>query len=108
MGRHRIAIIPGDGVGGEVIAAGLDALAALETACPGLQLAIERLPWGSDHYRAHGHMMPPDGLETLRSFNAVYFGAVGAPDIPDHVTLWGLRLAICQGFDQYANVRPAR
>ena len=108
VAAHRIAVIPGDGVGGEVIAAGVEVLAALDAATPGLDLAFETFSWGSAHYRAHGRMMPADGLETLRAFDAVYFGAVGAPDIPDHVTLWGLRLAICQGFDQYANVRPAR
>ena len=64
--------------------------------------------WGSDYYRKHGVMMPPDGLAQLRGIDAIYFGAVGAPDIPDHITLWGLRLAICQGLDQYANVRPTR
>ena len=64
--------------------------------------------WGSDYYRKHGVMMPADGLEKLKKFDAIYFGAVGAPDIPDDVTLWGLRLPICQGFDQYANVRPTR
>ena len=55
-----------------------------------------------------GRMMDEDGLERLRSFDAVYFGAVGWPGVPDHVSLWGLRLAICQGFDQWANVRPVR
>ena len=53
-------------------------------------------------------MMPEDGLEQLKAFDAIFFGAVGAPDVPDHITLWGLRLPICQGFDQYANVRPTR
>ena len=58
--------------------------------------------------RRHGRMMPEDGLEQLKAFDAIFFGAVGAPDVPDHITLWGLRLPICQGFDQYANVRPTR
>jgi tartrate dehydrogenase/decarboxylase/D-malate dehydrogenase len=69
---------------------------------------VQTFDWGSDHFRRTGRMMPEDGLDRLREFDAIYFGAVGAPDIPDDVTLWGLRLAICQGFDQYANVRPAR
>jgi tartrate dehydrogenase/decarboxylase/D-malate dehydrogenase len=69
---------------------------------------VDRYDWGSARYRATGTMMPADGLAQLRSADAIYFGAVGAPDIPDHITLWGLRLAICQGFDQYANVRPTR
>jgi tartrate dehydrogenase/decarboxylase/D-malate dehydrogenase len=105
---HRIAAIPGDGIGQEVIAAGLEVLSALVAREPGLGLEVDIFDWGSDHYRNHGRMMPEDGLDQLRPFDAIYFGAVGAPDIPDDVTLWGLRLAICQGFDQYANVRPAR
>ena len=64
--------------------------------------------WGSDYYKKNGVMMPPKGHEQLRDFDAIFFGAVGAPDVPDHITLWGLRLAICQPLDQYANVRPTR
>jgi tartrate dehydrogenase/decarboxylase / D-malate dehydrogenase len=105
---HRIAAIPGDGIGQEVIAAGLQVLEALQARTPDLRLEVAIFDWGSEHYRRHGRMMPADGLDRLRPFDAIYFGAVGAPDIPDDVTLWGLRLAICQGFDQYANVRPAR
>ena len=108
MREYSIAVIPGDGIGSEVIAAGLAVLKSLEKRASGFQLHCEAFPWGSDYYRKHGVMMPTDGLERLRRFHAIYFGAVGAPDIPDHVTLWGLRLAICQHFDQYANVRPTR
>jgi tartrate dehydrogenase/decarboxylase/D-malate dehydrogenase len=108
VARHKIAAIPGDGIGQEVIAAGLEVLKVLQTREPGLELEVEGFDWGSAFYRAHGRMMPADGLDQLKPFDAIYFGAVGAPDIPDDVTLWGLRLAICQGFDQYANVRPAR
>jgi tartrate dehydrogenase/decarboxylase/D-malate dehydrogenase len=108
VARHKVAAIPGDGIGQEVIAAGLEVLRVLQTREPGLELEVESFDWGSAFYRAHGRMMPEDGLERLQGFDAIYFGAVGAPDIPDDVTLWGLRLAICQGFDQYANVRPAR
>jgi len=107
MKSYRIAAIPGDGIGQEVIAAGVEVLAALAKRA-GFGLAVESFDWGSDYYRRHGVMMPAEGLATLRPFDAIYFGAVGAPDVPDHVSLWGLRLAICQGFDQYANVRPAR
>ena len=108
MREHRIAAIPGDGIGAEVLDAGLQVLQALEAREPELKLQVERFPWGSDYYRSHGRMMAEDGLETLRGFDAIYFGAVGDPELPDDVTLWGLRLAICQGFDQYANLRPAR
>ena len=108
MTSHRIAVLPGDGIGQEVIAAGAEVLRALAAREPGLELELQTFHWGSSYYRAHGRMMPDDALDQLRAFDAIYFGAVGAPDIPDDVTLWGLRLAICQGFDQYANVRPAR
>ena len=108
MTGYRIAAIPGDGVGAEVVEAGLQVLDALAAREPKLKFQVERFPWGSDYFRAHGRMMPADGLETLKRFDAIYFGAVGDPEVPDHVTLWGLRLAICQGLDQYANIRPAR
>ena len=108
MSRHRIAAIPADGIGPEVIGAGLRVLEALQQLDPELKLDVKHFPWGSDYYRKHGVMMPDDGLAALRNYDAIYFGAVGDPAIPDHITLWGLRLAICQGFDQYANVRPTR
>jgi tartrate dehydrogenase/decarboxylase/D-malate dehydrogenase len=108
MRTHRIAAIGGDGIGPEVIAAGLQALEVSAERDGGFTLDVETFDWGSNYYRKHGIMMPADGAERLRSFDAIYFGAVGAPDIPDHVTLWGLRLAICQPLDQYANVRPTR
>jgi tartrate dehydrogenase/decarboxylase/D-malate dehydrogenase len=108
MRQHRIAAIPGDGIGKEVIAAGLEVLAALERRDGGFRLAVEHFPWGSDYFREHGKLMPEDGVATLKRFDAIFFGAVGDPKIPDHVTLWGLRLPICQGLDQYANVRPTR
>jgi tartrate dehydrogenase/decarboxylase/D-malate dehydrogenase len=108
VSRYRIAAIPADGIGPEVIGAGLRVLESLQRLDPDLRLDVKTFPWGSDYYRQHGVMMPADGLESLRSFDAIYFGAVGDKVVPDHVTLWGLRLAICQGFDQYANVRPTR
>ncbi len=108
MGEYRIAAIPGDGIGAEVVGAGLGVLGALQKREARLKLHVEQFLWGSEYYRTYGRMMPEDALETLKGFDAIYFGAVGHPEVPDHITLWGLRLAICQGFDQYANVRPAR
>jgi tartrate dehydrogenase/decarboxylase / D-malate dehydrogenase len=106
--RYRIAVIPGDGIGKEVIPAGVEVLAALARRDGGFDLAFDHFDWGSDYYKANGAMMPADGRDQIRNHDAIFFGAVGAPDVPDHVSLWGLRLAICQPFDQYANVRPTR
>ncbi len=108
MKTYRIATIPGDGIGKEVVPAGREVLAALAAAGGEFAFAFTDFGWGGDWYRAHGAMMPADGLDALRGMDAILFGSAGDPDIPDHVTLWGLRLAICQGFDQYANVRPTR
>ena len=105
---YRIACIPGDGIGKEVVPAGQEVLQALAETQPGLGFAFTSFGWGGDWYRAHGEMMPADGLDALRGQDAILFGSAGDPHIPDHVTLWGLRLKICQGFDQYANVRPTR
>lgn len=107
MASYRIASIPGDGIGTEVIRAGVEVLEAV-AARHGFSVAVEEFDWGSDRFLATGAMMPADGLEQLGPFDAIYFGSAGDPRVPDHVTLWGLRLAICQPFDQYANVRPAR
>ncbi len=108
MREYKIAAIPGDGIGPEVIAAGLEVLAALAERDGGFRLKVTHFDWGSEYYKKHGVMMPPGGHDRLRAFDAIFFGAVGAPDVPDHVTLWGLRLAICQPLDQYANLRPTR
>lgn len=108
MREYKIAAIPADGIGPEVIAAGLQVLEALEQRSGDFKIHTTTFDWGSDYYKKHGIMMPEDGLNQLKEFDAIYFGAVGAPDVPDHITLWGLRLPICQGFDQYANVRPTK
>ena len=108
MKAYKIAAIPGDGIGTEVIAAGVEALQASAKRDGGFELNFDHFDWGSDRYKKVGLLMPEDGLEQIRNHDAILFGAVGAPDVPDHVTLWGLRLAICQPFDQYANVRPTR
>jgi tartrate dehydrogenase/decarboxylase / D-malate dehydrogenase len=108
MKTYSIATIPGDGIGKEVVPAGQQVLEALASASSAFRFEFENFDWGGDYYRQHGVMMPADGLEPLRSKDAILFGSAGDPDIPDHITLWGLRLKICQGFDQYANVRPTR
>ena len=108
MQNYQIAAIPADGIGPEVIDAGVRVLQALAARDGGFAFDITTYDWGSDYYKAHGRMMPEDGLDRLKAHDAIFFGAVGAPDVPDHITLWGLRLPICQGFDQYANVRPTR
>src|SRR5437773_2365211 len=103
----RVAVIPGDGVGGEVTAV---ALLVLEEArgSEGLAIETDAFPWGSDYYARTGRMMSIDALDTLAGYDAILFGAVGWPTVPDHVSLWGLRLAIVQGFDQCVNVRPVK
>ena len=102
-----IAAIPADGVGVEVVAAGRTLLDALAEHSNGrFAFDWQEFPWGSDFYAKHGRMMDDDGLEQLKDFDAIYFGAVGWPTVPDHISLWGLRLKICQSFDQWANVRP--
>jgi len=108
MRTYKIAAIPADGIGPEVIDAGSEVLSVLAQRAGDVRFDVTSFDWGSDYYKKHGVMMPEDGLEQLKPFDAIYFGAVGAPDVPDHITLWGLRLPICQGFDQYANVRPTK
>jgi tartrate dehydrogenase/decarboxylase/D-malate dehydrogenase len=105
----RIAVIPGDGIGNEVVPEGLRVLDALAAQSSGhIAFDYQHFPWGCDHYLKTGRMMDDDALDDLRDFDTIYFGAVGWPGVPDHISLWGLRLAICQGFDQYACVRPVK
>jgi tartrate dehydrogenase/decarboxylase/D-malate dehydrogenase len=108
MKTYRIAAIPGDGIGGEVISAGIEVLQAVARRDGGYRMDFDHFDWGGDYYKRNGRMMPQNGREQIRNHDAILFGSAGHPEIPDHVTLWGLRLAICQGFDQYANVRPTR
>src|SRR5918997_2686091 len=104
---HRIALIPGDGIGTEVTPA---ATAVLDTAASrfGFELTYDELPWGCEHHLETGAMMPPDGLERLRPTDAILLGAVGHPDVADHVSLWGLLIPIRRAFRQYVNLRPVR
>ncbi len=108
MKTYKIAAIGGDGIGPEVIEAGIEVLEALGKADGGFGFRFERFPWSSRLYLEEGHYIPEGGLEKLRAFDAIFFGAVGSQQVPDHISLWNLRLPICQGFDQYANVRPTR
>ena len=108
MKTYRIAAIPGDGIGTEVVDAGVEVLKALAARDGGFAFQFDHFDWGGEYYKKHGRMMPEDGREQIRTHDAILFGSAGHPDIPDHITLWGLRLAICQPFDQYANVRPTR
>lgn len=105
----RIAAIPGDGIGKEVMPEGLRVLNAAQEKF-GLDLHIEEFEWAScDYYARHGKMMPDDWFETLRQFDAIYFGAVGWPDtVPDHISLWGSLLKFRRDFDQYVNLRPVK
>ncbi len=108
MGTYKIAAIPGDGIGTEVISAGVEVLDAVALKETGFTFEVDEFDWGGEYYKKHGRMMPEDGRDQIRNHDAILFGSAGHPDIPDHITLWGLRLNICQPFDQYANVRPTR
>ena len=108
MNHYKIACIPGDGIGKEVVPAGQQVLEALAAKQKTFSFEFSHFGWGGDWYRQHSEMMPADGLDALRPMHAILFGSAGDANIPDHITLWGLRLKICQGFDQYANVRPTR
>lgn len=107
MRDYAIAVIAGDGIGQEVCPEGVKALEAAAETGGDFRLHFEAFPWGCEHYLEHGRMMAADGLKILERFDAIYFGAVGFPTVPDNVSLHGLRLPICQGFQQYANVRPS-
>ncbi|KAL8827818.1 MAG: hypothetical protein Q9191_002954 [Dirinaria sp. TL-2023a] len=105
---YKIASIPADGIGPEVIRAGIQVLEALAVTLGEFTLDFTHFDWSSEYYREHGRYIPEGGLEELKKYDAILFGSVGAPDVPDHISLWGLRLAICQPLQQYANVRPTK
>ncbi|SPO07417.1 related to 3-isopropylmalate dehydrogenase [Cephalotrichum gorgonifer] len=105
---YSIASIPADGIGPEVVEAGVEVLKALADQLQSFKLEFTDYDWSSETYKKTGKYIPDGGLEQLKKHDAILFGAVGAPDVPDHISLWGLRLAICQPFQQYANVRPTR
>src|SRR6201996_9097418 len=108
MKTYRVAAIPGDGIGTEVITAGVEIMNAIAARDGGFGFSFDHFDGGGEYYKKHGRMMPENGRDQIRHHDAILFGSAGHPEIPDHITLWGLRLAICQPFDQYANVRPTR
>lgn len=105
--NYNIALIPGDGIGKEVVPEGVRAMQTLASKF-GFQVTFSEFPFSCRHYLKYGTMMPPDGLEQLKPFDAILLGAVGDPKVPDHVSLWGLLIPIRREFDQYANIRPVR
>ena len=106
MGLHRIAVIPGDGIGREVIAEGVRCLVTLSEIFGNVKFEFQQFPWGSEYYLKHGRMMPEEGLDLLKEFDAIYLGAVGDPRVADDVTLHGLLLPIRMEFDLYVGLRP--
>ncbi len=107
MQSFKIAVIPGDGIGSEVVPEGIRVVDAAAKRF-GLQFIWEHFPWSCEYYKATGAMMPADGLAQIRNHDAIFLGAVGFPGVPDHVSLWGLLIPIRRHFQQYANVRPVR
>lgn len=105
MKRLKIALIPGDGIGKEVLQEGVKVLKTIDKIDNNLFFEFEEFPWGCDYYVKNGKMMDDNGLEQLKDFDAIYLGAVGHPSVPDHVSLWDLLLKIRKGFDQYVNLR---
>ncbi len=104
---HRIAVIPGDGIGKEVVPAGIRVLEAAGRRF-GFDFAWASFDWSCEIYAKTGRMMPEDGLDQLKGFEAIFLGAVGLPGVPDHVSLWGLLIPIRRAFRQYVNLRPVR
>ncbi len=107
MKTYRIATIPGDGIGKEVVPEGMRVLDAVAKK-HGIAFDWQHFDWSCERYAATGTMMPADGLEQIRGHDAIFFGAVGFPSVPDHVSLWGLLIPFRRGFDQYVNLRPVR
>ena len=108
MKTYKIAVIAGDGIGPEVITEGVKVLQAVAQLDGRFQFEFTHFPWGCEYYLKTGKMMPDDGMEQLAAFDAIFLGAVGAPGVPDHVSLWDLLLRIRKGFDQYVNLRPVK
>lgn len=108
MKKYKIAVIPGDGIGQEVVSEGIKVMEAAAKLTNDITFDFTEFPWGCEYYLQHGKMMADDGIEQLKSFDAIYLGAVGFPGVPDHISLWNLLLRIRQEFDQYVNIRPIK
>ena len=108
MKTYKVAVIAGDGIGPEVIAEGVKVLRAVAQVDGGFAFEFTHYPWGCEYYLQNGAMMPQDGMEQLAKADAIFLGAVGAPGVPDHISLWDLLLKIRKGFDQYVNLRPVK
>jgi len=108
MKRFDIAVIAGDGIGPEVIAEGKKVFSGISQMDGNFSVSFEDFPWGCEYYLKTGEMMPEDGLDRLKKFDAIYLGAVGYPGVPDHISLGDLLLRIRRGFDEYINLRPIR
>lgn len=104
---HTIAVIPGDGIGREVVPEGIRVIESVGRKL-GIEFNWDFFPWGCEYYASHQEMMPPDGLKILSGYEAIYLGAVGYPGVPDHISLWGLLIPIRRTFRQYVNLRPVR
>ena len=108
MKTYKIAVIPGDGVGPEVLKEGMKVLKQAAECSGAFSFEDTWFPWGCGYYLEHGQMMPGDGIRILEGFDAIYLGAVGDPRVPDHISLWDLLLKIRKSFDQYVNLRPVK
>jgi tartrate dehydrogenase/decarboxylase / D-malate dehydrogenase len=108
MKQSKIALIPGDGIGPEVVSEGVKVLKMIEELDPSLSFSFTEFPWGCEYYLNNGKMMDDDGIEQLKEFDSIYLGAVGYPGVPDHISLWDLLLRIRKEFDQYVNIRPIK
>ncbi len=108
MKTYKIAVIPGDGIGPDVVAEGIKTLDCVASIDGNFRFEYTYFPWGCEYYLQHGEMMPVDGMDQLKAFDAIFLGAVGYPGVPDHISLRGLLLKIRRGFDEYVNVRPVR
>ena len=108
MNIHRVAVIPGDGIGPEVLTEGIKILNKAAELDGSFSFEFTTFPWGCTYYLEHGRMMAENGLELLEKYDAIYLGAVGMPGVPDHISLWDLLLVIRKHFDQYVNLRPVK